>query len=116
MSLCLQTTSKHLSPKHIDIRHHFIREQVENGVVELYFVLMDYQLADIFTKALPRERFKFILSRPGMKNTMVDMSNPASDIPAEQALTIAPLTRTDDQILPLRKWVPIGMSNYVLDD
>ncbi|GJU93253.1 retrovirus-related pol polyprotein from transposon TNT 1-94 [Tanacetum coccineum] len=42
-------------------------------------------------------------------DTMVDMSNPASDIPAEQALAIAPPTRTDDQILPLRKWVPIGM-------
>ncbi|GJY04480.1 reverse transcriptase domain-containing protein [Tanacetum coccineum] len=46
--------------KHIDIRHHFIREQVEKGVVELYFVRTEYQLADIFTKALPRERFEFI--------------------------------------------------------
>ncbi|GKA99682.1 retrovirus-related pol polyprotein from transposon TNT 1-94 [Tanacetum coccineum] len=53
--------------KHIDIRHHFIREQVENGVVELYFVRTEYQLADIFTKALPRERFEFILPRLGMK-------------------------------------------------
>ncbi|GJR41824.1 retrovirus-related pol polyprotein from transposon TNT 1-94 [Tanacetum coccineum] len=102
--------------KHIDILHHFIREQVENGVVELYFVSTDYQLADIFTKALPRERFKFILPRLGMKNTMADMSNPASDIPAEQAPTVAPPTKTDDQILPLCKWVPIGKSNYVLDD
>ncbi|GKF87131.1 hypothetical protein Tco_0258008, partial [Tanacetum coccineum] len=41
--------------KHIDIRHHFIREQVEKGGVELYFVRTKYQLADIFTKALPRE-------------------------------------------------------------
>nr|GFA13772.1 hypothetical protein [Tanacetum cinerariifolium] len=40
--------------KHIDIRHHFIQEQVERGVVELYFVTIDYQLADIFTKALSR--------------------------------------------------------------
>nr|GEZ36187.1 integrase, catalytic region, zinc finger, CCHC-type, peptidase aspartic, catalytic [Tanacetum cinerariifolium] len=54
--------------KHIDIRHHFIREQVERGVVELYFVSTDYQLMDIFTKALPRQRFKFILSRLGMKS------------------------------------------------
>ncbi|GJU51720.1 retrovirus-related pol polyprotein from transposon TNT 1-94 [Tanacetum coccineum] len=35
-------------------------EQVENGMVELYFVTMDYQLADIFTKALPRERYGYI--------------------------------------------------------
>nr|GEU84872.1 Gag-Pol polyprotein [Tanacetum cinerariifolium] len=46
--------------------HHFIREQVEKGVVELYFVRTEYQLADIFTKALPRERFEFILPRLGM--------------------------------------------------
>nr|GEU44540.1 hypothetical protein [Tanacetum cinerariifolium] len=54
--------------KHINIRHHFIREQVERGVVELYFVTMDYQLVDIFTKALPRQRFEFILPRLGMKS------------------------------------------------
>nr|GEU55074.1 retrovirus-related Pol polyprotein from transposon TNT 1-94 [Tanacetum cinerariifolium] len=54
--------------KHIDIRHHFIREQVKRGVVELYFVTTDYQLADIFTKALPRQRFEFILPRFGMKS------------------------------------------------
>nr|GFB03553.1 retrovirus-related Pol polyprotein from transposon TNT 1-94 [Tanacetum cinerariifolium] len=54
--------------KHIDIRHHFIREQVERGVVELYFVSTDYQLANIFTKALPRQWFKFILPRLGMKS------------------------------------------------
>ncbi|GKD74585.1 hypothetical protein Tco_1332867 [Tanacetum coccineum] len=58
----------HTLAKHIDIRHHFIREQVENRVVELYFVETNYQLADILTKALPRERFKFLLPRLGMKS------------------------------------------------
>nr|GEX07573.1 retrovirus-related Pol polyprotein from transposon TNT 1-94 [Tanacetum cinerariifolium] len=58
----------HSRSKHTDIRHHFIREQVEKGVVELYFVTTDYQLADIFIKALPRQRFEFILSRLGMKS------------------------------------------------
>ncbi|GJR35354.1 retrovirus-related pol polyprotein from transposon TNT 1-94 [Tanacetum coccineum] len=100
---------------HIDIRHHFIRDQVEKGMVELYFVTMDYQLADIFTKALPRERFKFLLSRLGMKITMADMNVPANDAPVEQAPDVAPSIRTDDQILPVNKWVPIGKSNCVLD-
>ncbi|GJS34762.1 retrovirus-related pol polyprotein from transposon TNT 1-94 [Tanacetum coccineum] len=59
---------QHSRSKYIDIRHHFIREQVENGVVELYFVTTDYQLEDIFTKALPRERFEFLLLRLGMKS------------------------------------------------
>ncbi|GKF30553.1 hypothetical protein Tco_0100351 [Tanacetum coccineum] len=58
----------HSQSKHIDIRHHFIREQVENRVVELYFVETKYQLADILTKALLRERFKFLLPRLGMKS------------------------------------------------
>nr|GEY94423.1 hypothetical protein [Tanacetum cinerariifolium] len=59
---------QHSQSKHIDIRHHFIREQVERGVVELYFMSTDYQLADVFTKALPRQWFEFILSRLGMKS------------------------------------------------
>nr|GEX45397.1 copia protein [Tanacetum cinerariifolium] len=53
-ALCCNNV-QHSRSKHIDIRYHFIREQVENAVVELYFVTMDYQLTDIFTKALPRE-------------------------------------------------------------
>ncbi|GKF77993.1 hypothetical protein Tco_0230463, partial [Tanacetum coccineum] len=52
--------------KHIDVRYHFIKEKVENGVVELYFVMTKYQLADIFNKALAQERF--LLSRLGMKS------------------------------------------------
>ncbi|GJX52135.1 hypothetical protein Tco_0280504 [Tanacetum coccineum] len=41
---------------------------MENGVVELYFVKTEYQLADIFTKALARERFEFLINRLGMKS------------------------------------------------
>nr|GFA02109.1 retrovirus-related Pol polyprotein from transposon TNT 1-94 [Tanacetum cinerariifolium] len=67
IALCYNNV-QHSRSKHIDIRHHFIREQVERGVVELYFVTTDYQLADIFTKALPRQRFEFILPHLGMKS------------------------------------------------
>ncbi|GKA64311.1 retrovirus-related pol polyprotein from transposon TNT 1-94 [Tanacetum coccineum] len=67
IALCCNNV-QHSRSKHIDIRHHFIREQVEKGVVELYFVTMDYQLANIFIKALPRERFDFLLLRLGMKS------------------------------------------------
>ncbi|GJW19578.1 hypothetical protein Tco_0027014 [Tanacetum coccineum] len=48
-------------------RHHFIKEQVERKVVELYFVETKYQLADIFTKALLRERFVTLLPLLGVK-------------------------------------------------
>ncbi|GKD47785.1 hypothetical protein Tco_1276761, partial [Tanacetum coccineum] len=45
---------QHSKTKHIDIRYHFIKEHVEKGTVELYFVGTKYQLADLFTKALPK--------------------------------------------------------------
>ncbi|GJV20668.1 hypothetical protein Tco_1369688 [Tanacetum coccineum] len=67
IALCCNNV-QHSRSKHIDIRHHFIREQVENRVVELYFVETNYQLADILTKALPRERFEFLLPRLGMRS------------------------------------------------
>ncbi|GJT68210.1 hypothetical protein Tco_1193566 [Tanacetum coccineum] len=53
---------------HIDVRYHFIKEQVENRIVELYFVRTKYQLADIFTKPLPRERFNFLIEKLGMRS------------------------------------------------
>ncbi|GKE26057.1 retrovirus-related pol polyprotein from transposon TNT 1-94 [Tanacetum coccineum] len=59
---------QHSRSKHIDIRFHFIKEHVENGVIELYFVNTEYQLADIFTKALARERIEFLINKIGMWN------------------------------------------------
>ncbi|GJY03066.1 hypothetical protein Tco_0361218 [Tanacetum coccineum] len=51
---------QHSRTKHIHTRYHFIKEQVENGIIELYFVRTEYQLADMFTKALPEDRFKYL--------------------------------------------------------
>ncbi|GJY74472.1 hypothetical protein Tco_0478903 [Tanacetum coccineum] len=54
---------QHLCTKHIDIQYHFIKEHVEKATVELYFVGTEYQLADLFTKALPKERFEYLVHR-----------------------------------------------------
>ncbi|GJX48216.1 retrovirus-related pol polyprotein from transposon TNT 1-94 [Tanacetum coccineum] len=54
---------QHSKTKHIDIRYHFIKEHVERGTVEIYFVGTEYQLADLFTKALPKERFEYLVHR-----------------------------------------------------
>ncbi|GKA37043.1 hypothetical protein Tco_0723608, partial [Tanacetum coccineum] len=59
---------QHSRTKHIAVRCHFFKEQVKNEIVELYFVKTAYQLADIFTKALARERFKFLVKRLGMQS------------------------------------------------
>ncbi|GJY19964.1 retrovirus-related pol polyprotein from transposon TNT 1-94 [Tanacetum coccineum] len=67
IALCCNNV-QHSRSKHIDIRFHFIKEQVENRVVELYFVNTEYQLADIFTKALGRERIEFLINKLGMRS------------------------------------------------
>nr|GEY39296.1 ribonuclease H [Tanacetum cinerariifolium] len=89
IALCCNNV-QHSRSKHIDICHHFICEQVEKGMVELYFVTTDYQFANIFTKALPRERYEFLLPRlDNMANENVPTPDP---------------TRSDDQILPFAAW------------
>nr|GFA94351.1 retrotransposon protein, putative, unclassified [Tanacetum cinerariifolium] len=67
IALCCNNV-QHSRSKHIDIRYHFIKEHVENGVIELYFVNKEYQLADIFTKALGRERNEFLINKLGMRS------------------------------------------------
>nr|GEV38916.1 copia protein [Tanacetum cinerariifolium] len=59
---------QHSRTKHIDVRYHFIKEHVEKGTIELYFVKTDYQLADLFTKALPADRFNYQVCRLGMRS------------------------------------------------
>nr|GEU57142.1 hypothetical protein [Tanacetum cinerariifolium] len=58
---------QHSRTKHIDVRYHFIKEKVKKGIVELFFVGTKYQLADLFTKALPEERFKYLVRRLDMR-------------------------------------------------
>ncbi|GJZ98382.1 hypothetical protein Tco_0670835 [Tanacetum coccineum] len=58
----------YLRTKHIVVRYHFIKEQVENEMVELYFVKTAYQLANIFTKALRRKEFEFLINRLGLQS------------------------------------------------
>ncbi|GJV08942.1 retrovirus-related pol polyprotein from transposon TNT 1-94 [Tanacetum coccineum] len=58
---------QHSRTKHINVHYHFIKEQVDHGIVELYFVRTEYQLSDVFMKALSQERFKYLVGRLGMR-------------------------------------------------
>nr|GEV45905.1 retrovirus-related Pol polyprotein from transposon TNT 1-94 [Tanacetum cinerariifolium] len=62
---------QHTQTKHIDLRYHFIKDHVEKGTIELYFVGTEYQLADLFTKSLPEACFKFLVEKLGMMITTV---------------------------------------------
>ncbi|GJZ34740.1 hypothetical protein Tco_0580557 [Tanacetum coccineum] len=59
---------QHSRTKHITVRYHFVKEHVEKGMIELYFVKTDYQLTDLFTKALPVDRFNYFILRLGMRS------------------------------------------------
>ncbi|GJX41036.1 hypothetical protein Tco_0256026 [Tanacetum coccineum] len=71
---------QHSRTKHISIRYHFIKEHTEKCTIELYFVGTKYQLADLFTKALPKERcsavylqqfWKIVIKKPDTKDTII---------------------------------------------
>ncbi|GJR37919.1 retrovirus-related pol polyprotein from transposon TNT 1-94 [Tanacetum coccineum] len=78
IALCCNNV-QHSRSKHIDIRFHFIKEQVENRVIELYFVNIEYQLADIFTKALGREIIEFLINKLGMRSFMPETLKQLTD-------------------------------------
>nr|GEW86300.1 putative ribonuclease H-like domain-containing protein [Tanacetum cinerariifolium] len=98
----------------MDVKTTFLNDELKEEVYLSQpegFVDPDHptHLADIFTKALPRERFEFLLSR---LDTMADVNVNAL---VDQAPTMAPPTHTDDQIMPHIRWVPIGKINCYLD-
>ena len=57
----------HSRAKHIEIKHHFIRDYIQKGILNLKFIDTDHQWADIFTKPLSEDRFNFILKHLSMK-------------------------------------------------
>jgi hypothetical protein len=48
---------EHIRTKHIDIRHHFLRDHQQKGDIEVYHISTENQLADIFTKPLDEKTF-----------------------------------------------------------
>nr|GEW84684.1 copia protein [Tanacetum cinerariifolium] len=78
IALCCNNV-QHSRSKQIDIRYHFNKEHVENIVIKLYFVNTEYQLADIFTKALCRERIEFLINKLGMRSFMPETLKQLTD-------------------------------------
>ncbi|GKB20921.1 hypothetical protein Tco_0854844 [Tanacetum coccineum] len=72
---------QHSCTKHINIRYHFIKKHAKQGIIKLYFIETEYQLAVVFTKALPKERFKYLVYRIVMRC----MTPPELDLHVEYA-------------------------------
>ncbi|GJU95610.1 retrovirus-related pol polyprotein from transposon TNT 1-94 [Tanacetum coccineum] len=66
---------QHSRTKHIDVRYHFIKEQVEKGIVELFFVGTEYQLADLlFTKPYRKNSLSLLLDNSGKMPTKIELT------------------------------------------
>nr|GEZ07587.1 hypothetical protein [Tanacetum cinerariifolium] len=101
--------------KPVDPTHyHGMVEQVENRVVELYFVRTEYQLADIFTKALCRERIEFLIDKLGMRSFTPETLKELAD-EAEEYKTINPIAANqialNNALVPPEARLKIGECN-----
>ena len=56
----------HDKTKHVEIDRHFIKEKIEGGILNLIHTPTSLQVVDIFTKSLPRVKFKELISKMGM--------------------------------------------------
>nr|GEU49884.1 retrovirus-related Pol polyprotein from transposon TNT 1-94 [Tanacetum cinerariifolium] len=100
IALCCNNV-EHCRSKHIDIRYHFIKEQVENGVIELYFVNTEYQLADLFTKALGRDRIEFLINKLGMRSfTLETLKQLMDEVDETMDTTIKQQVAMDEALVP----------------
>nr|GEU63927.1 retrovirus-related Pol polyprotein from transposon TNT 1-94 [Tanacetum cinerariifolium] len=111
IALCCNNV-QHFMSKHINIRYHFIKEHVKNGVIELYFVNTEYQLVDIFTKALGRERIEFLINKLGMRSftpetpqQLIDEVDETMDITIDQKVAL------DEALVPHANRLRIGKTD-----
>nr|GEU37245.1 retrotransposon protein, putative, unclassified [Tanacetum cinerariifolium] len=118
IALCCNNV-QHSRSKHIDIRHHFIKEQVENEVVELYFVRLEYQLSDIFTKPLARERLEFLIKNLGMQSMSSKILKKLADDEDEYWIMNPQETQQvaarDEKFVPSAERVKISSTNIRLE-
>jgi len=60
----------HARSKHIDVRHHYVREQVALGSVAFQYISTDQMVADILTKALPRNQHNVLMNEMGLRSSL----------------------------------------------
>ncbi|GKD50876.1 retrovirus-related pol polyprotein from transposon TNT 1-94 [Tanacetum coccineum] len=72
-----KTPVQHSRSKHIEIRHHFLRDNVQKGNISIKKVVSEDNIADIFTKPLKREVFNYLRLGLGMMELVMD-SDPSS--------------------------------------
>jgi hypothetical protein len=62
VAICLYKNAiLHTRTKHIEVKHHFIRDCVQKEILDIKFIYTNYQWADTFTKPFIDDKFNFIL-------------------------------------------------------
>ncbi|GJU54241.1 hypothetical protein Tco_1227955 [Tanacetum coccineum] len=69
---------QHSRTKHIEIRHHFLSDNVQKGNISIEKVASEDNIADIFTKPLKREVFNYLRLGLGMMELIMDSDSPSS--------------------------------------
>nr|GEV53979.1 hypothetical protein [Tanacetum cinerariifolium] len=91
---------------------------VENEVIELYFVNTEYQLADLFTKALGRDRIEYLINKLGMRSFTPETLKQLTDEVVEywwtMDTTIDQQVVMDEALVPHARRLRIGRSNFRL--
>jgi hypothetical protein len=74
---CIQLAknpAQHQRTKHIDLRHHYIREKLESGEITLQYCSTEDMVADLLTKALSKDKHNKCLDGLGLKHYKVSQS------------------------------------------
>ncbi|GKC41644.1 retrovirus-related pol polyprotein from transposon TNT 1-94 [Tanacetum coccineum] len=91
----------------------------DHAGLELYFVRMEYQLAGIFTKLLPRERFNFLIEKLGMRSMSPEMLKRLAEEEYEKWIMnpqeIQQVAARDEKWVPSAKRVKISCTNIRLE-
>jgi hypothetical protein len=78
--IALAKNPKHHSrTKHIDVQHHFIREKIEDGVIELRYCPTEHMVADVLTKALGRVRHVMLSKAMRLESKDTSLSGSVED-------------------------------------
>ena len=59
---------QHFRTKHIEIKYHFLRDEVEKNEIILNFIDTEKEITDVFTKSLNNNRFSFLRRELGLCN------------------------------------------------
>jgi hypothetical protein len=78
--IALAKNPKHHSrTKHIDVQHHFIREKIEDEVIELRYCPTEHMVADVLTKALGRVRHVMLSKAMRLESKDTSLSGSVED-------------------------------------